>query len=459
MKKYESSISAYKLYFSIKGSATALLELDSASKIYNILNRLSLSDFALGAYIVSDLCIPESLINVDNVNQRVIFNCNMGYTDSVATGFVPTSQDLFVVPLDYDVTQDPSSGLGYVVSVVPPDPDTIPSKVVKVGNTCVAMLMNSGFNSRDFSINISEDRLTNRSILLNGYVDPVLEAEPYSFYSLSYLAYELPFNKNRYYEDMKIKFSYYVSVNSAIKISYIPSYKVEEEDYKYFNESMVFTLPSNLPLTSDSYLSYYYQNQAQMKNQFAVNDYNRAVDLGQHFFLSGPNAVGMSASKKGWVGAVSETGNQFVQMANEAIDWAQSNKVIEMNQQAKLADMGAKPDVVKQAGSDVFSDLFTTENRPFFNHYRIDNVSYNTIAKFLERFGYQVNLYDSLHTIDRVGWNFVKLNSFDWNPASQYDIMMEQEDSIKKIFLQGVTLLHETYYLTTGHNYEVILRG
>ena len=191
-----------------------------------------------------------------------------------------------------------------------------------------------------------------------------------------------------------------------------------------------------------------------MKNQFAVNDYNRGVDLAQHFFLSGPNAVGQSAFKRGGYGAIAETINQFAQMGDEVIDWGQSNKVIEMNQKAKLADMGAKPDNVKQVGSDVLADLLTTENRPYVNHYKIDEASYNSISKFLERFGYEVGLYDSIHANDRVGWNFVKLTSFDWHGA---EIMVEQEDNIKKIFNQGVTMLHDKSYLTSGHNYETIL--
>lgn len=456
-KKYESAIYGFALYFRVNGSSTALMELPSASKAYAILNSLSLSDFALGAFILNDICIPDDLISFDFIEKRVIFNCNAGF-DSTSWDLNPQSQKgLYIVPIDYELEQeDKPNGLGYVVSPMPPEEDSVPSKVVKVGDYCLPMLMPSGLSSRDFSINIYEEKLTGWDKVWNEFIDPVLEAEPYSFYSLSYLAYEMPFNKNRYYEDMIIKFSYIASVNGAIKLSYIPSYKVENKEFKYYNDSMTFIIPSNLPLTSNSYITYYYQNQAQMKNQFAVNDYNRAVDLGQHFFLSGPNAVGMSATKKGWVGAVSETGNQFVQMANEAIDWAQSNKVIEMNQKAKLADMGARPDVVKQSGSDVFFDLYSTENRPYFNHYTIDTVSYNTIAKFLERFGYNVNLYDSLHAIDRVGWNFIKLNSFDWNPQAQYDIMNEQEASIKKIFSEGVTLLHDRDYLYSGHNYEMI---
>ena len=277
------------------------------------------------------------------------------------------------------------------------------------------------------------------------------------------MQYELAFNKNRYYELGKIKLDYIFSVNGAIKLSFIPTYLVEGYSYKYFSEGLVFTIPANLPLVSDSYSSYYYQNQAQMKNQFAVNDYNRSVDLLQHLLISGPNAVGYAAGKGGMRGggagagaaALLETGNQFMQMADEVVDWSQSDKVIEMNQKAKLADMGAKPDVVKQTGSDVFSDLISRENRLYFNHYTIDEASYNSIAKFLERFGYQVNLYDTLHVNDRVGWNYVKLNSFDFNPA--FDIMVGQEEDLARIFSKGVTLLHNKTYLTNGHNYERIL--
>lgn len=441
--KYESSLKAYKFYASLKNSGASAQEIESASSIYNRLNNNSLADFVYTAYVVSDICL-EGVYSINTTNKRINLLVDNEY------GVSTSAKGLYPVPLNHTSTSPQINGFIYTYNsyqhyaTMYADSWTIPDGISLV-------LMLSDYNSREFSLDFTD----NYDNINNEYKDPVLEAEPYSFYSLSYLAYEMPFNKNRYYESYNVKISYYLSVNGATKLSFIPTYIVENNEYKYYNESLIFTLPANLPLVSDSYATYYYQNQAQMKNQFAVNDYNRGVDLAQHFFISGPNAVGNQAFKRGGWGAIAETVNQVGQMLDEGVDWAQSNKVIEMNQKAKLADMGAKPDVVKQAGSDIFSDLVTGENRLYLNHYTIDEASYNSIAKFLERFGYQINLYDTLHVMDRVGWNYIKTNSFDWNP--DYDIMVEQEENLIKIFSKGVTLLHNKAYLTSGHNYETIL--
>ena len=442
--KYESSLKTYKFYARLKNSGASDQEIESASSIYNRLNKNSVADFVYTAYVVSDICL-EGVYSINTTNKRVILLVDNEYGTST------NAKGLYPVPLNHTSTTPQINGFIYTYNSYQhyatfyADSWTIPDGISLV-------LMSSDYNSREFSL----DFVDNYNNIKNEYKDPVLEAEPYSFYSLSYLAYEMPFNKNRYYESYNVRISYYLSVNGATKLSFIPTYIVENNEYKYYNESLIFTLPANLPLVSDSYATYYYQNQAQMKNQFAVNDYNRGVDLAQHFFLSGPAQVGATAIKtKSGYGALAQTVVEFAQMADEAIDWAQSNKVIEMNQKAKLADMGAKPDVVKQAGSDIFSDLVTGENRLYLNHYTIDEASYNSIAKFLERFGYQINLYDSLHVMDRVGWNYIKTNSFDWNP--DYDIMVEQEENLIKIFSNGVTLLHNKAYLTSGHNYETIL--
>jgi len=66
-----------------------------------------------------------------------------------------------------------------------------------------------------------------------------------------------------------------------------------------------------------------------------------------------------------------------------------------------------------------------------------------------------VNLYDTLNVMDRVGWNFIKLNGFDWDTDA--DIMVSQQQTITSIFKNGVTLLHDKQYLTSGHNFEIIL--
>ena len=295
------------------------------------------------------------------------------------------------------------------------------------------------------------------SNLRTNYYDPVVETEPYGFYSIStYGNYELVFNKNRWYQTESVKLNYYYSVNGGVKISYIPLYELDDVVTPYFNEGLVFSLASSLPLVSSSYDSYYNQNRAQMKNQFAVADKNFKYDIMQHYFISGPSSVLKAAGKGGGKAAGIETAVQVGDMLNENIDLLQSKDVLEMNQRAKLADVGNAPDTLKQAGSDVFYDLKTNENFLFLNHYRIDEMSYNSICKMLERFGYQVNLYDTIKATNRVGWNYVELIGFDFKPS--VNIMNSQENRIRQIFQNGVTLLHNKTYLSmTLHNYETKL--
>ena len=291
--------------------------------------------------------------------------------------------------------------------------------------------------------------------LTNVYYDPVLEAEPYSFYSLSYQANELPLNKARYYATSEVEFEVFSAFNGMAVYAFIPNYTVQDYKTRYINEALSFTTTEFLPLVTDAYLSFYYRNMSQMKNQFAVNNYNRGMDLLQHFFISGPAQVARGGARGGTAGAMSALIGEVADMHNEAIDWAQSDKVIDMNQKAKLADMGKTPDTLSQSGTEVYSSIIKNEYSLKLNHYRIDSLSHDSIAKYLERFGYSVKLYSDLHVVDRVGWNFLQLVSFDWNP--NVNIMASQQESIKQIFTEGVTLLHDKAYLTSGHNYETIL--
>ena len=428
------------------------------NELFRKINDNSTPDFLYNCYIVRDVLLPESVIDIsyNGLTQKYNLRFLIDIPDFEnmtpvlnQTANVKVAHGVYLVGLGQDENTRGEIGMVYSAG------DTT-SFYSFGGTTGIPALLISGKYDRTFNLSISE----NLPNLKQNYYEEVLETEPYSFYSVSYYsAFELTFNKNRYYSGLtsNIKLQYFCSVNGGIKLGFIPVYTVEEKEYPYFNEGLSFVLNSALPLVSDSYSTFYYQNQAQMKNQFAVNDYNRGVDLQQHFFISGPNAVGMAASRGGGYSALAQTGNQVMEMIDEGIDWAQSNKVIEMNQKSKLADMGARPDVLKQAGSDIIYDLLTREDGLFFNHYTIDELSYNSIAKMLERTGYQVNLYDTLNTMDRVGWNFVKLNMFDFNTNA--NIMVSQENSIRRILSEGVTLLHDKTYLTSGHNYETILEG
>ena len=427
------------------------------SQVMSYLHQNNIDNHIYNIYIVRDMGL-DNFITLES--GRLIFNVNsevnMSQSDnpSMQKNWVKSENELYLVSFvikgedvkdkdgkNYNEVDNQSVTIQYM------------TENYAVLNNLGAMpaLLKAGNNYIEKTVNLKETCPNPMSL----YYDPVLEAEPYSFYSLSYLSYEMSLDKNRYIETGIVVYASVVTINGAVKMGILPIYTVEGSTQRYLNDGLIFTLSSQLPLSSDSYSNYYYQNMAQMKNQYAVNDYNRLVDLGQHFFVSGPNAVGMSASRRGYVGALSETGNQAMQMVDEGIDWAQSTKVIEMNQKAVLADMGRKPDSYSQTGSDIYYDICVSDNVVFLNHYTIDELSYNSIAKMLERIGYQVGLYDDLHVVDRVGWNYIQLINFDFNPA--FDLMTSQEDTIRNIFAEGVTLIHDKSYLTSGHNYETIL--
>lgn len=425
------------------------------------LNHYSIGDYVHSVYVTNDVLCPKSNYNiiytVDPTSHTNVIKIQMllklpkkSYRADGTNTMKIDEKGLFVAGIRANLNEQGVPAWDLIFEAHNGDSPTDGMAFSHVG------FLASGYYSRKISLDINKFDIS-KNDLVSGYFDNILEAEPYKFYSLStYASYELPFNKNRYYDSLTVDIVYFMSVNGAIKLGYVPQYTVEGKATLYYNESLTFTTSSTLPLVSDSYYSYYNQNKAQMKNQYAVNDYNRGIDLLQHALISGPNAVGMAGSKRGGWGALAEAGNQFMQMANEGIDWAQSNKEIGMNQTAKLADMGNKPDTMKQAGSDIFYDLRTSENFLYINHYSIDERSYISIAKYLERFGYQINLYDNIHAVDRVGWNYVILNNFDFETAK---LTLAEEQAIKQIFFNGVTLLHDKSYLTSGHNYETILEG
>ena len=128
-----------------------------------------------------------------------------------------------------------------------------------------------------------------------------------------------------------------------------------------------------------------------------------------------------------------------------------------MQQEAELSGAGAKADAYTSAGSDLMYDLNNDEYTIYFNKYTIDSMSYNTLSKTLERFGYKVDIYDTLNVDNRVGWNYIKLVSFDFVEDS-LKLSDAQQSAIREIFMDGVTLMHDVSILNEEkHNYEVIL--
>lgn len=331
------------------------------------------------------------------------------------------------------------------------------------GNIIVFQL--SGMDTKNIVLGLEEKDI---SSIVTSYYDPILENNPYTFFSISLsTGIEVPLNKQKYYNCYDnlsnmylVPFKYVFSNNDALKLGVIPMYTIDDFETEYYTDALILTLSYQLPLATDSYLSYYSQNQAQMKNQYAVNNWHNEMGLIQasSVDLIGGTVAGYLSKDVGGAGAGFVKGIQNI--ADTAIGWGVSNNVISINQRAQLAGAGAKPDVVKQAGTDISFDLDIDEACLKLNYYRIDDFSYNSIAKGLERFGYLVNRYDALHVADRVGWNYVKLISADFNHYGEHlNLTTEQESDIMDIFKEGVTLLHSPEYLYNQslHNHETLI--
>ena len=440
-----------------EGGVTGGLAID-IDNVISRLNKNAVADYINSAYIINNANISSSLITITKVNEyhRIVFTVGLPDTHQYAQDSDITIKDYgyYVAGIKHAID---GTGSDDIIAITRDAMTNITRIYFSNGGILV-----SAIDSLNYDITLPVlGNIPNN--LTNTYYDPVLESEPYSFYSIStYGNYELVFNKNRWYETGEVILNHYYSINGAVKESFIPRYTVESKQTLYFNEGLTFTLASSLPLVSDSYSSYYNQNKAQMKNQFAVAEHNYLYDVLQSI-PSGMASVSSSFLTRGFGAASGSFIKEATNSGQMIVDYQQQRESIEMTQKAKLADVGSAPDTLKQAGSDVIYDLKTGENFLFLNHYTIDEISYRSIARMLERVGYQVNLYDQINAINRVGWNYVQLISFDWNTS--YDIMTSQEDKIKQIFTEGVTLVHDKSYLSQSHNvyskhnYEKILEG
>lgn len=298
--------------------------------------------------------------------------------------------------------------------------------------------------------------------------DTMLVTNPYEFYSISCVGgIEFPLDKQKYFNLYNVQgniynvpLKYLTSNNDCLKIGIIPTYDNGGVSYQSLADCLVVSLASTLPMSSDSYQSYYYQNLAQMKNAYAVNNYRRGIEMLNHAFNEAPANVGVGfltgGNKGGLTAGIKETSKQI----SMAVDWASSNTIIDMNNKATLAGAGARPDTIKQAGTDVYYELLTGDMGFMLNHYTIDKPSKNSICRYLERYGYYFDRYGELDLFSRHGYNYLKLSSFDFVKSSTLypQLNIDQMNKINEVFTNGVTIVHDSEYLKgVLRNYEIIL--
>ena len=309
------------------------------------------------------------------------------------------------------------------------------------------------------------------AISLDKFIDPLLEADPYSFFSISINESEQIISKIKTLDtyrtlqnEYRIQLQPILSYNDSYKVGLIPSYYIVNKWERYYSEAIVTIISSQVPIIEDSWITYYQTNKAQMKNQYAVQ--STRFDEGYAQTLSQmPFDIATGIVKQGEAGAIAGAISGIGGLVRTIVSDKYQVDRIQLSQRAKLSDMGAKPDTVKFAGSDILYDMIQNERGFYLNYYRIDEVSYNSACKYLERFGYKVNIFDTINVFDRIGLNFVKITSFDF-VEDNFVLSQEQMEAISTIFANGVTLLHNHAYLhnlgevinnVSYHNYELIL--
>lgn len=311
-----------------------------------------------------------------------------------------------------------------------------------------------------------------------GY-EPVLEFEPYTYKTFSFLDVESEIQKKRLiytfeygqYTDSYVgaeftmKLKYNQVVNAQFKFGLIPSYSVNGEYFRYYPDTLLFTSANGMTIRNNSFYEYTYQQGALMNAERFLTTLKGATDITKAI-IDSPFEIGAGVSGGaggGVMGAVAGGSSALTRSAegiiNEVIDSKYNIYAKQIEQKAQLAGAGAKADTYTSAGSDIMYDLNNDEYFIYLNEYTIDDLSYKSVSKMLERYGYLVNIYDKLNVDDRCGWNYIKLTSFDFVEDS-LKLSVAQEDSIRDIFQNGVTLMHNVSYINESkHNVEVDLKG
>lgn len=332
-----------------------------------------------------------------------------------------------------------------------------------------------GYEMTDSSGNIKKQKLAlnyqvTLSTLKSDYYEPILEMEPYSFYSISMSEIESVIDRKRYHqmgvtthlESDKIDTTYYVplfynqSVNTMLKVGVVPEYTIDNNTQRYYAEELMFVTTSGITIKVDSYYEFMYVMSPKLQAQSHLALYNAQME-NTKALISGVGSIISGVASGSTGGGVGGAISGVTGIINTFLTGQQNIHNVATNVKAEKSSAGRKADTFQQSGSDYVYELNLDEYAIMLNHYRIDRLSYESISKMLERYGYQVSLYDTIKWDTRVGYNFVKLVSFDFVEET-IKATEEQMKTIDRILKNGLTMLHQKDFLHgTGHNYEVEL--
>ena len=268
---------------------------------------------------------------------------------------------------------------------------------------------------------------------------------PYSFRSLHILeSLEVPIkeDKSLFNSDSSkyhsIEFRNISAVNDSFKEAYIPIYNMNGEEIPLFNDALMGTFGTSLPINSSAYETFYYNNKASINMGIAMPVVKDVIETPLNLLKGNASNIGLK-------GGALQTATSLI--ANPISQLLRRN--------AKADDMTRAPNNLKQSGNSVVFDLMADENSLRVYDYSVDTESIDSINKHLERFGYEVNRFDTIDITSRVLWNFLKLNDFDFSQGK--DICEDAKQEIRKVLLEGVTFVHTANGITDARNYETLL--
>ena len=300
------------------------------------------------------------------------------------------------------------------------------------------------------------------------FYEPILDLEPYTLNTYSFLQIESPVQKKRMTENYSsytssgyivtlypYQLKYNQVVNNQYKLGLIPSYYEQNMYHRNYNDALIFISSDGLTIRNNSYYDYTYQQQARMSTERFLVSLKGAVDLGKYVAHDMPYNIGSGALMGGWKGAIEGAGRSLRDVQNMTTDYIVSEYTTKLMQETELAGAGAKADEYASAGTNIMFDINNNEFMIYRNKYQIDELSYNSTCKYLERYGYRVDIYDKLNVQTRKGWDYVKLVSFDICETN-LKLSVSQEETLNEVFRSGVTLIHDLSYINEEkHNVEV----
>lgn len=255
--------------------------------------------------------------------------------------------------------------------------------------------------------------------------EPKLLTYPYQYYQLcDYQSLPLKI-KNEYIDEPKnIKYIQSLGIQSKAKL-YVKNYNNDNgKEYNTTNSTI-----SELPLSTDAYISYMAQNKASATTGVALNVATGLGTLG----------LGLATGGIGLVAGIGMAVNSGMQIASNLI---------------KMQDLKDTPDSIRQAGNNAEFDLLDNNYHIVLSELRIKESYRTKLFNYFYHYGYKCNDFKKPNTRSRYYFNYIKTIGANIKTNIDADFRAEIENA----YNNGITIWHYRDALTfkgiNNYDYE-----